>query len=38
MTRWDPEAKEYYHPKGQYVFYIGTSSEDIRFEIPYIIE
>jgi beta-glucosidase len=38
LKRWDTEAKEYYLPKGEYTFYIGSSSEDIRIEIPYEIE
>jgi beta-glucosidase len=38
MKRWDPEKKEYYLPKGEYTFYIGASSEDIRIELPFKIE
>jgi beta-glucosidase len=35
MKKWDREKGEYYLPKGEYIFYIGSSSEDVRFEIPF---
>ena len=38
LERWDPETEEYYIPRGEYTFYIGSSSEDIRFEIPFILK
>jgi beta-glucosidase len=37
LERWDPENKTYYVPKGEYTFYIGASSEDIRIEIPFLL-
>ena len=38
LKRWDSDKKEYSLPKGEYTFFIGASSEDIRIEIPYMIE
>ncbi|MEE4258008.1 MAG: glycoside hydrolase family 3 N-terminal domain-containing protein [Bacteroidales bacterium] len=37
LERWDPEKGKYYLPKGEYTFYIGSSSEDIRIEIPFLL-
>jgi beta-glucosidase len=38
MKKWNPEKREYYLPKGEYIFYIGASSDDIRIEIPFNLD
>ena len=38
MQSWSPQAGEYFLPEGPSTLYIGSSSEDIRIELPYTIE